>query len=309
MKTIKIDNSVVKLTGIILIFLTLCITGFDLENLAKYCRKVNVVENAGARITDLTKQLSAERTKTERLERKLDSLNGQLESAMEELEERQVEMSKLSTKLDEVEKMISRLKTSITINAYLPERIVNQIHAECGSPVTKQDGTCFVDTFKMGSDIIDCLGFDWDGDAAEKDFDDFDTQKFWNARKGDCRGFSFFAAAWLRYEIEHARGCSKIAVVMGSVITKSIYVSDGSQVYTVCGCFSDESCHCEVGISTASSPYESDFFEFTFLFDPQGGFYTGASTEEFDGGILRLFSDENYYDVDPDSNEVLGSLG
>jgi uncharacterized protein YoxC len=308
MRTIKIDNSVVKLIGIILIFLALCITRFDLEDLARYCRKVNVVENVGAKITDLTRQLSAERTKTERLERKLDSLCSQLQSALEELAERHAEISELSTELDEVERMIAKLKTWISINAYLPETIIKQIHARCGNPVAKKEDTCFIDTYKMGSDTLGCLGFEWDDSRGREDFDDFDTQKFWNARKGDCRDFSLFTAAWLRYEIEDAKGCSKTGVLMGNIIRKTIYVSDGSRVYTVCGCFSDESCHCEVGVNNARSPYESDFFQSIFLFDPQGGFYKGASMEEFDGGIVRLFSDANYYAIDPDSNEVLGSL-
>jgi len=308
MKTIKIDNSVVKLIGIILIFLALCVTHFDLEDLAKYCRKVNVVENTGAKITDLMSQLSAERTRTEKLGRKIDSLNRRLESAMEELEERYAEISGLSEKLDEVEKMIAKLKAWISINAYLPETIVKQIHARCESPVTGGKGTCFIDTYKMGSDMLDCLGFKWDDNRRTEEFTRFDMQKFWNSRKGDCKDFSLFAAAWLRHEIEEATGCSKIAVVIGNITKKIIYVSDGSRVYTVCGCFSDESCHCEVGISTTGSPYESDFFQSTFLFDPQGGFYRGASTEEFDGGIIRLFSRDNYYDIDPDSNNVLGSL-
>jgi hypothetical protein len=308
MKTIKIDNSVVKLIGIILIFLALCITGFDLEDLAKYCRKVNVVENTGAKITDLMSQFSAERTKTERLERKLDFLNTQLESAMEELEERHAEISGLSEELGEVERMIVKLKTWISINAYLPETIIKQIHAHCESPVTKKDGMCLIDTFKMGSDMLDCLGFEWDDSRKSEEFNRFDTLKFWNARKGDCRDFSLFAAAWLRYEIEDAKGCSKTGVLMGNITRKIIYVSDGSRVYTVCGCFSDQSCHCEVGVNNASRPYECDFFQSTFLFDPQGGFYTGASTEEFNGGIVRLFSQDNYYDIDPDGNNVLGSL-
>jgi len=253
-------------------------------------------------------QLSAERTKTERLERKLDSLDGQLQSVMEESEERKKRISGLSTELDEVERMIAKLKAWISINAYLSETIVKQIHAQCGSPMTKEDATCFIDTYKMGCDMLDCLGFAWDGNAAREEFDDFDTQKFWNAKKGDCRDFSLFTAAWLRHETEDAVGCLKIAVVMGNITKKIIYVSDGSQVYTVCGCFSDESCHCEVGVNNGSSPYESGFFQSTFLFDPQGGFYRGASTEEFDGGIIRLFSQDNYYDIDPDGNEVLGSL-
>lgn len=63
MKTIKIDKSVVKSIGIMFIFPALCVMHFDLEDLAKHFRKANVVQNAGAGITDLMSQLSGERTK------------------------------------------------------------------------------------------------------------------------------------------------------------------------------------------------------------------------------------------------------
>lgn len=296
-------------------------------------------KNAETQIATIQSQLNAKSNEAENLqtkisstEQQLASVSAQLNTAQQELaqakgqiQEQQTQIYETSREVGKVEQRILTLESFVSENAYLPDQIAVQIHSKCGNPITKTGDTCFIDTCKMGKDMMDCLGFKWyDDNSTSGDLQSlFDIWSFWNSKKGDCDDFAFFTSAWLRYEIEQSKNvCSSTVALMKPKTTSFLFfetcgdalsaisVKNESQIFDVCGCFSSGGCHCEVGVNSNPSltPFDNNFFESVYLFEPQGGAYQGKSNEEFNSGIGWLFANNDFYDIDMGTNQASSSL-
>lgn len=304
-----------------------------------YTQEQSAKQNAETQVANMQSQLNTKLSEAESLQTKLSSteqelasVSAQLNTAQQELtqakgqiQEQQTQIYEVSREVGKVEQRILTLETFVSDNAYLPDQIATQIHSKCGNPITKTGDTCFIDTCKMGKDMLDCLGFKWyDDNSTSGDLQSlFDVWSFWNSKKGDCDDFAFFTSAWLRYEIEQSKKiCSSTVALMKPKTTNFIFfetcgdaisatsINDARQVYDVCGCFSYGSCHCEVGINSNPSltPFNNNFFDSTYLFEPQGGSYSGKSTDEFNAGIGWVFSKDDFYDIEMRTNQTINSL-
>lgn len=337
-------TSAYVLTGLLIITILSAIFGIAqyynsnyFKNL--YTQEQSAKQNAEAQITNIQSQLNTKLSEAESLQTKLSSTEQQLASASAQLntaqqelaqakgqiQEQQTQIYETSREVGKVEQRILTLENFVSENAYLPDQIAVQIHSKCGNPITKTGDTCFIDTCKMGKDMMDCLGFKWyDDNSTSGDLQSlFDVWSFWNSKKGDCDDFAFFTSAWLRYEIEQSKKiCSSTVALMKPKTTSFLFfetcgdalsainINDVGQVYDVCGCFSSGGCHCEVGVNSNPSltPFDNYFFESVYLFEPQGGAYQGKSNEEFNSGIGWLFAKDDFYDIDMGTNQASSSL-
>lgn len=326
------------ISAISLIFATIQYYNFNnfrslyFQEQSKREKAENQLSNIQSQLQAKTSEAQTFQTKLSSTEQQLASVSSQLNTAQQELaqakgqiQEQQTQIYEISRDVGKVEQRILTLETFVSENAYLPEQIANEIHSKCGNPITKEGDTCFIDTCKMGKDMLDCLNFKWyDDNATSGDLQSlFNVWSFWNSKKGDCDDFAFFTSAWLRYEIQQSKkSCSATVTLLKPKTTSFLFfetcgnalsainINDAGQIYDVCGCFSSGGCHCEVGVNANPSltPFDNYFFESVYLFEPQGGAYQGKSTDEFSSGIGWLFANNDFYDIDMRTNQTSNSL-
>jgi len=250
-------------------------------------KNAEIVEKAD-RITRLEADVSNLQLAVSGLERDVQDWQDRYSETYSELQMTSQELSQAQAELDELSALTSESYSQLTgmlewvdKNAYLPSSIWDEVHT-CGDPVTVSGGDCYVNTYDLGQDMVNC--FDYSLDETRGDSQSVSTCKeFWKGKSGDCDDFALFAAAWLRKEIEES-SCENIWVVLQDQPSwvcdfagcdRKTVTASPDDVYVVCGALADGSGHCVVGISKGDDIGSEEELRDIRLFEPQGGKYLG----------------------------------
>lgn len=267
--------------------------------------KTTEAENLQSEVDSTKRKLSSTEKELVEIEEQVKENQKLIEKQEKQLEEQEEQLEEITEDIEKIERRIFYLEDFIDSNSILPEDIATQIYSSCGSPLRIQGDFCYIDTYSMGKNMSGCLGFKWVDDLTTSgDYQSlFTIEEFWDSKEGDCDDFSLFTSAWLRYEIGNA-SCSNVVILMGNL---SFPAAEKERVYNICGIRSGIGGHCEVGYYTGASGNPSNIdFKDVYLFEPQNGYYRGISTMEFDVGITKFFTNDNFYYVE--DNQVINSL-
>lgn len=249
--------------------------------------KNNQIEELGGQISSTQQQVS--------------SIQSELSQTESQLSQQTTEAETVKNELQDILHNLNYLESWVSDNAELVSHTYSTVTSMCGHSVTVSNGICTIDTKELGQNMKQCLGYTWVDDKTTSNFNQgdviYDAQTFFNSKVGDCDDFSLFYTAWLRSEYNYAKYyCSE----------SNIYVkfSDGKTLkcpcdfYAICGGLNSGGGHCETAITPGSAdPYSpSSFLNSVYIVEPQSGYYSGTTYEEF-SSIWQYFTEDDFIGI------------